>query len=142
MVVQLRQVSPYPRPVAVPAATAWADPDWRLPVSGARLVDTTMLFAPRSGGVKRYLLAKRAWFAEHRKGVRHTLVVPGSETRPPQSGVITVAAVRLPFGDGYRCPASPKRWAEHLIALDPDLIEAKNVGGHSWVAYGWDQPGH
>ena len=24
---------------------------------------------------------------------------------------------------------------------DPDLIEAKNVGGHSWVAYGWDQPG-
>jgi hypothetical protein len=24
---------------------------------------------------------------------------------------------------------------------DPDLIEAKNVGGHSWVAYGWDQSG-
>jgi hypothetical protein len=21
---------------------------------------------------------------------------------------------------------------------DPDLIEAHNVGGHSWVAYGWD----
>ena len=21
---------------------------------------------------------------------------------------------------------------------DPDLIEARNVGGHSWVAYGWD----
>ena len=20
---------------------------------------------------------------------------------------------------------------------DPDLIEARNVGGHSWVAYGW-----
>ena len=26
-----------------------------------RLVDTTMLYAPRSGGVKRYLLAKQAW---------------------------------------------------------------------------------
>ena len=26
-------------------------------------IDTTMLFAPRSGGVKRYLLAKRAWLA-------------------------------------------------------------------------------
>lgn len=24
---------------------------------------------------------------------------------------------------------------------DPDLIEARNVGGHSWVAYGWDQHG-
>jgi len=21
---------------------------------------------------------------------------------------------------------------------DPDVIEARNVGGHSWVAYGWD----
>jgi hypothetical protein len=22
---------------------------------------------------------------------------------------------------------------------DPHIIEAHNVGGHSWVAYGWDQ---
>ena len=22
--------------------------------------------------------------------------------------------------------------------VDPNLIEARNVGGHSWVAYGWD----
>ena len=21
---------------------------------------------------------------------------------------------------------------------DPSLIEARNIGGHSWVAYGWD----
>jgi len=21
---------------------------------------------------------------------------------------------------------------------DPDLIEARHVGGHSWIAYGWD----
>lgn len=26
-------------------------------------------------------------------------------------------------------------------AQDPDLIEAKHLGGHSWVAYGWDQGG-
>ncbi|MEO6379408.1 MAG: glycosyltransferase [Caulobacteraceae bacterium] len=90
----------------------------------AHLVDTTMLFAPRSGGVKRYLLAKRAWFAEHRPGVRHSLVVPGAATRNNGRGILTVAAARLPFGDGYRCPASAKRWAEHLIALRPDVIEA------------------
>ena len=24
---------------------------------------------------------------------------------------------------------------------DPTLIEARHVGGHSWVAYGWDQRG-
>ncbi len=23
-------------------------------------------------------------------------------------------------------------------AADPSVIEARNVGGHSWVAYGWD----
>jgi cation transporter-like permease len=23
-------------------------------------------------------------------------------------------------------------------AIDPDLIEARHIGGHSWVAYGWD----
>ncbi len=24
---------------------------------------------------------------------------------------------------------------------DPNLIEARNIGGHSWVAYGWDGQG-
>jgi hypothetical protein len=23
--------------------------------------------------------------------------------------------------------------------IDRDVIEARNVGGHSWVAYGWDE---
>jgi hypothetical protein len=26
-------------------------------------------------------------------------------------------------------------------ADDPSVIEARNVGGHSWVAYGWDDRG-
>ena len=37
-----------------------------------RLVDTTMLYAPRSGGVKRYILSKKAWIEANR---------PGSATR-------------------------------------------------------------
>jgi len=24
------------------------------------------------------------------------------------------------------------------VRPDPSLIEARNIGGHSWVAYGWD----
>lgn len=24
---------------------------------------------------------------------------------------------------------------------DPNLIEARHVGGHSWIAYGWEQQG-
>ena len=114
----LRTASPTPWP-----GKAWIDPH-AAPVGGAHLVDTTMLYAPRSGGVKRYLLAKRAWFAERRPGVQHSLVVPGAITRDNGRGMLTVAAARLPFGDGYRCPASPKRWAEHLIALRPQVIEA------------------
>ncbi|OYX29535.1 MAG: glycosyl transferase family 1 [Caulobacterales bacterium 32-69-10] len=93
-----------------------------------------MLFAPKSGGVKRYLLAKRAWFAEHRRGVRHTLVVPGAENARPEMGMVTVAAVRMPFGDGYRCPASPRRWADHLVALRPDVIEAGDPYGPGHAA--------
>jgi alpha-1,6-mannosyltransferase len=88
-----------------------------------------MLFAPKSGGVKRYLLAKRAWFAEHRSDVRHTLVVPGSSTRDNGRGTVSVAAVRLPFGNGYRWPASTAKWADHLVSLRPSLIEAADPYG-------------
>ncbi len=93
-----------------------------------------MLYAPRSGGVKRYLLAKRAWFSDYRPNVKHTLVVPGDVTGNNGKGVMTVAAVRLPFGDGYRWPTSTKRWAEHLVNLQPDLIEAGDPYGPGHAA--------
>ena len=96
----------------------------RVRVAAPHLVDTTMLFAPRSGGVKRYLLAKRAWMAAHRPDLRHTLVVPGAATRDGGRGVVSLASVRLPFGDGYRWPASTRRWADRLEALAPTVIEA------------------
>ena len=98
------------------AATTTAEP--------AHLVDTTMLFAPRSGGVKRYLLAKRAWLAENRPDLRHTLVVPGEINRDDGDGLVQLAAAPLPFGDGYRWPVSTKAWADRLCALRPTLIEA------------------
>ena len=101
---------------------AWPKP--RRALEPDHLVDTTMLFAPKSGGVKRYLLAKRAWLAEHRPELRHTLVVPGDTTRDNGRGVVTLAAAPLPFGDGYRWPASTKKWADRLCALRPTVIEA------------------
>jgi len=102
--------------------------------SRPHIVDTTMLFAPKSGGVKRYLLAKRAWLAQARPGVRHTLVVPGEETCPTRQGVVTIAAARLPFGDGYRYPASIRIWADQLVALQPDMIEAGDPYGPGHAA--------
>lgn len=89
-----------------------------------RFVDTTMLYAPRSGGVKRYLTNKHAWLQRHRPGVRHELVVPGARHADNGDGIITLHAAKLPFGDGYRWPSKAKRWAAWLASMRPDLIEA------------------
>lgn len=97
------------------------------PASGFHLVDTTMMYAPQSGGVKRYLSAKRAWLAKRRPDVRHTLVTPGARTEAQAEGHVTVAATRLPFGNGYRMPASLTRWSAVLRLLQPDVIEAGDV---------------
>ena len=110
-----------PAPGAEPAETS------TVPATGFHLIDTTMMYAPRSGGVKRYLSAKRQWLETRRPDIRHTLVVPGAATRAEAPGLVTVAAVRLPFGDGYRMPASPARWETVLRGLAPDIIEAGDV---------------
>ncbi len=117
------------RYAADPLEQAWTDPRAERRASGPHLVDTTMLFAPRSGGVKRYLTAKASWFRRRRPGVRHTLVIPGEATSRRASGVLTIAAARLPFGDGYRWPTSSRRWSEHLVRLRPDVIEAGDPYG-------------
>lgn len=89
-----------------------------------RLVDTTMLFAPRSGGVKRYLLAKQAWLQANRPGVDHTLVVPGAKHFVSKDGIVHIRSPKLPFGDGYRWPSSARKWGAWVSALDPAVIEA------------------
>jgi alpha-1,6-mannosyltransferase len=89
-----------------------------------RLVDTTMLYAPRSGGVKRYLTAKRGWFAENRPHVRHTLVIPGPRHAYDGNGRLSIYAAPLPFGDGYRWPVGKTGWMKRLMRQRPTLIEA------------------
>lgn len=89
-----------------------------------RLVDTTMLYAPRSGGVKRYLLSKKAWLATNRPGVAHSLIVPGARHEAGADGIVKLRATRLPFGDGYRWPTSVRRWGAWVASMKPALIEA------------------
>jgi alpha-1,6-mannosyltransferase len=89
-----------------------------------RLVDTTMLYAPKSGGVKRYLLSKKAWLETNRPDVAHSLVVPGAHHRAGDDGVVQLHATKLPFGDGYRWPTSVRRWAAWVASLNPSVIEA------------------
>lgn len=92
--------------------------------SRPRFIDTTMLYAPRSGGVKRYLTAKRSWLEQNRPGIQHTLVVPGARHAATAEGVVTLHSAKLPFGDGYRWPTSVKRWSAWLASMRPDVIEA------------------
>jgi alpha-1,6-mannosyltransferase len=87
-------------------------------------LDATMLYAPRSGGVKRYLSAKKAWFGHARPGIRHTLLVPGAKSGPDGEGVVTVRSPKLPFGDGYRWPSNVKKWSNWIESLQPSIIEA------------------
>lgn len=103
------------------------------PVQSHHLLDTTMLFAPKSGGVKRYLLAKHAWIARHRPDLRHTLVAPGRATRASADGMVSISAPLIPFGDGYRIPASLRKWTRIIAHLKPNLIEAGDayVPGHA-----------
>ncbi len=115
-------------------AAAWIDAAPRPRTHKPHLLDTTMLFAPRSGGVKRYLTAKADWFHRRRPGIRHTLLVPGDESASPRPGLVTLAAPRLPFADGYRWPSSVKRWAEAIVRLAPDVIEAGDPYGPGLAA--------
>lgn len=83
-----------------------------------------MLYAPRSGGVRRYLASKRAWLAANRQDVRHTLVVPGARDSYDGQGRVSIYAAPLPFGAGYRWPVVKAAWMERLIRQRPDIIEA------------------
>ena len=97
------------------------------------IVDTTMFYAPQSGGVKRYLLAKRQWLAKQ-DDVRHTLLVPGGADTPSEPGIVRMAALPLPFTGGYRFPLRQQPWRRQLLALEPDLIEAADPYCVPWAA--------
>lgn len=97
------------------------------------LVDTTMFFARESGGVKRYLLAKRAWLSRH-TGIRHTLLVPDAGDQDDGAGTLTLASPALPFSNGYRLPLDMARWRHRLDSLAPDLIEVGDPYQLAWAA--------
>lgn len=97
------------------------------------IADVTLFFAPHSGGVKRYLLAKHRHYAE-RAGVRHSLMVPGATTGEAEPGVFSIASAPIPFAGGYRAPLRAWRWRKALVELDPDVIEVGDPYHLAWVA--------
>ncbi|MCW5659603.1 MAG: glycosyltransferase [Burkholderiaceae bacterium] len=93
------------------------------------LVDTTMFWSPRGGGVRRYLLAKRAQLA-HDGHWRHTLVAPGAQG----DGMVDCGGVPLPFSGGYRLPLRRAAAARLIAAQRPDVIEAGDPYRLAWAA--------
>jgi len=99
------------------------------------IVDVTLFFAPHSGGVKRYLLAKQQYLFSQTHH-EHTLVVPGACDRRHARGIVEIASLRIPGGGGYRIPLDIVRWSRTLRALKPDVIEAADPYHLAWVALG------
>jgi alpha-1,6-mannosyltransferase len=60
-------------------------------------------------------------------------VVPGPRTRASADGQVSISAPLIPFGDGYRIPASLRKWTRIIAHLKPNLIEAGDayVPGHA-----------
>ena len=96
------------------------------------LLDVTMLYAPTSGGVVRYLRAKRAWLRRH-TSIRHSMLVPGDADGAGPAGerYLRTASLRP---DGHRWPFAAHRWVREIRAAHPDLIEVGDAGPEAWAA--------
>lgn len=90
--------------------------------AGRHLVDVTLLFAPTSGGVRRYLLAKHEWLSRCSR-LKHTVLVPGPRDAGLPHGIVSFGSPALPFGGGYRVPLRMHAFHATLARLRPDLIE-------------------
>jgi alpha-1,6-mannosyltransferase len=96
----------------------------RMSQAQARLIDTTMLFTPASGGVKRYLLAKRGWLTAHRPGLRHWLVLPEQAWDEADEDIRWVRSTAINLGGGYKWPLRSGGWMDVIEQARPTLIEA------------------
>jgi alpha-1,6-mannosyltransferase len=95
----------------------------------SHVMDVTMCWGPHSGGVRRYVLEKRAWM-EARTAWRHTLAAPGVFGR----GTLPIRGVPLPFSDGYRLPLDVFGVARQIERRRPDLIEIGDPYTLGWSA--------
>lgn len=98
------------------------------------LVDTTLFYSPTSGGVRRYLNAKHAWYA--RNQWRHSLLVPGERTAVLPGDTSTIRGWVVPGTFNYRLPLNAPRWTQLLDDLQPDIIEAGDAFHPAWAALG------
>jgi len=100
------------------------------PVIATRhLVDVTMFWSTTGGGVRRYLMRKRA--ALHGPtSWRQTIVAPGASG----CGMVDCGGVPLPFSGGYCLPVRRAHAARLIAEQRPDLIEVGDPYRLAWAA--------
>jgi alpha-1,6-mannosyltransferase len=98
-------------------------------VAPPHLLDITMFWSARSGGVARYLRSKRDWLNAH-SSWRHTIMAPGASTPETEH----VSAVPLPLTGGYGFPLRRTATARAIVQRQPDLIEAGDPYRCAWSA--------
>lgn len=96
------------------------------------LLDVTMLYAPQSGGVVRYLRAKHGWLRRH-TSIRHSLLVPGAADARGANGELFLRT-RTRSLNGHRWPVGVHRWSRAIRSLAPDLVEIGDAGPEAWGA--------
>ena len=79
-----------------------------------------------------------AWLA----GLLATIAAVGIGAVLAVTLAATLAVIAVMGGVTLTLVSLATRARRTVHAKDPTLIEAHNVGGHSWVAYGWDSKGH
>ncbi len=97
------------------------------------LLDITMLHGPAVGGVSRYLSTKRRWLLDNTR-VRHSQLVAGQSAGRGPDGEFILPGVRLPCCGPLRWPLDASRWIDAIGALEPDVIEANDMGTAAWFA--------
>ncbi len=101
-----------------------------------KLCDVTQFFSPKSGGVRRYLLEKRRYVAEHTEDEHH-LIVPGARTGHTREGrlhTFTVASPQVNRTSRYRVLLNTPVVREYLRHARPDIIEAGDPYHLAWSA--------
>ena len=97
------------------------------------IADITMFYGPQSGGVKRYLHAKRDWLAS-RPAFRHSLLVPGPLRSAVAPETVSLFGILAPGAAGYRIPVESWRAAAALRELQPDVIEVGDPFVYAFAA--------
>lgn len=100
-----------------------------------KICDVTQFYAPRSGGVKRYIQAKIAYLQQQSLGHAHVLIVPGERTERTTNGSCTTHTITSPVvsrATGYRALLNLRHVDAMIEREQPDIIESADPYQLGW----------